>query len=389
MEKQGLTKDEIDAKVEYLFRHSFNYTLHAYIDITGDLIAGTLLSQIMYWFSEGKNNGIKAGIYKDGHYWIAKRREDWMQEIRISKKQYDRAIKKLTCRGMELVEVRKYRFDGSQTTHIRPITENIDKKVAEWKNNLAQSLAQDNVGCSGNFPKGKSELLQQVTDSAPKGKSELPQQVTDSAPKGKSELSQQVTDNTPKGKSELPQQVTDSAPKGKSELPQTGNSYNVYNNIYNTTETTTKTTTETTYKEKDLDILSGKPDEIYSSASDSKPKSKFKNCLEDIKQIIDYFNRKCNTNYQYYTKATTKLIKERLNEDFTVDDFFRVIDIKHAEWANDRKFCKYLRPQTLFSELHFENYLNQISSPVSSPESEYGAYSVEDWANLENMVLAN
>ena len=357
MEKQGLTKDEIDAKVEYLFRHSFNYTLHAYIDITGDLIAGTLLSQIMYWFSEGKNNGIKAGIYKDGHYWIAKRREDWMQEIRISKKQYDRAIKKLTCRGMELVEVRKYRFDGSQTTHIRPITENIDKKVAEWKNNLAQSLAQDNVGCSGNFPKGKSELPQQVTDSAPKGKSELPQQ------------------------------VTDSAPKGKSELPQTGNSYNVYNNIYNTTETTTKTTTETTYKEKDLNILSGKPDEIYSSASDSKPK--FKNCLEDIKQIIDYFNRKCNTNYQYYTKATTKLIKERLNEDFTVDDFFRVIDIKHAEWANDRKFCKYLRPQTLFSELHFENYLNQISSPVSSPESEYGAYSVEDWANLENMVLAN
>jgi len=146
-------QNDIDAQVEYLFSHSFNHTLHVYIDITGDLIAGTLLSQIMYWFSESANKGIRARIYKDGHYWIAKRREDWMQEIRISKKQYDCAIKKLTVEGNALVEVKKYQFNGIPVTHIRLITENINRATDKWKSDLAESIAaQYNNGCNGSLP---------------------------------------------------------------------------------------------------------------------------------------------------------------------------------------------------------------------------------------------
>ena len=308
---KGLTQNEIDAKVEYLFAHSFNHTLHAYIDITGDLIAGTLLSQIMYWFSESKNNDIRANIYKDGHYWIAKRREDWMQEIRISKKQYDCAIKKLTNEGIGLVEVKKYHFNGVPITHIRPITENINKAVAEWKNNLAQSFVQGNDGCNG------------------------------------------------------------SSPNGNMEIPQTGNSYSIYNNIYNKTETTNRDyNTKTTYRE-DQNILSGKPDDIHSLAPDldnspkKKSKSKPKNHPEEIKQIIDYFNQVCGTNYKYQSKATADLINARLNDGFTVDDFYKVIDKKYTEWRNNSEYCKYIRPETLFRPSHFESYLNQKSSSES------------------------
>ena len=50
-----MNEEELKAKVDYEFSHRFNHTLHAYIDISDDLIAGTLLSQIMFWFSETKD----------------------------------------------------------------------------------------------------------------------------------------------------------------------------------------------------------------------------------------------------------------------------------------------------------------------------------------------
>jgi hypothetical protein len=86
-----------------------------YIDITGDLIAGILLSQIIYWFlpKQGKR---KIKIFKDNHYWLAKRRQDWWEECRISPKQFDRAIRILKKRN--LVVTRTYRFYGSPTMHI-------------------------------------------------------------------------------------------------------------------------------------------------------------------------------------------------------------------------------------------------------------------------------
>jgi uncharacterized phage protein (TIGR02220 family) len=52
------------------------------------------------------------------------------------------------------------------------------------------------------------------------------------------------------------------------------------------------------------------------------------------------------------------LIIARYNEDFTLDDFKKVIDVKSAEWKNDKKQNKFLRPETLFGT-KFEGYLNQ------------------------------
>lgn len=175
-EKKILSENEIKAKVEYLSSARCNHTPHKYIDITGDLVAGTLLAQIMYWFAEGKN---RVSVHKDGFYWIAKRREDWMAEIRITKKQYDCAIKKLTGEieptaeekkqkwnkgkrrekkyDMEnrLVEVKTYHFYGVPTTHIRPITENINKKVDEWKKVVEEEIRKENGDAeSPNLPNG-------------------------------------------------------------------------------------------------------------------------------------------------------------------------------------------------------------------------------------------
>lgn len=140
--QENLTQEELQSKVDYIFANSFNHTQHAYIDIAGDLIAGTLLSQIMYWFSLDKNKKSKIRIFKDGNYWLAKGREDWYEEIRISPKQYDTAVKKLKEKG--LVETKLYKFNAVPTTHIRPVFTEISSKINEWKNKIELEIVSGN-----------------------------------------------------------------------------------------------------------------------------------------------------------------------------------------------------------------------------------------------------
>lgn len=77
-----------------------------------------------------------------------------------------------------------------------------------------------------------------------------------------------------------------------------------------------------------------------------------------IVEIIDYLNDVCGTSYKYSSKKATTLIKARLNEKYTVDDFKKVINTMHARWKGT-EFEQYLRPATLFNGEKFEGYLNQ------------------------------
>ena len=76
-----------------------------------------------------------------------------------------------------------------------------------------------------------------------------------------------------------------------------------------------------------------------------------------IDEIISYLNMVCSTHYQASTPKTRTLIKARLKEKFTVDDFKKVIDNKHSAWKGT-DMEKYLRPETLFGT-KFEGYLNE------------------------------
>lgn len=96
---------------------------------------------------------------------------------------------------------------------------------------------------------------------------------------------------------------------------------------------------------------------------------------DTYKEIIDYmntvnehqsFNVKQMFSYRYNSKDTKSHINARLREGYTINDFKDVI------WWGYRKFVefefktqngessvKYFRPSTLFSEKHFEEYLNE------------------------------
>ncbi|PFJ14745.1 replication protein [Bacillus cereus] len=99
----------------------------AYVDITEDLIAGILLGQIVYWYMPNEQGKSKLRVKKNGEFWLAKSREDWKEEIRITPKQYDRAIKILISKG--LVEVQKFKFNGAPTNHIKLNISEVTQRV--------------------------------------------------------------------------------------------------------------------------------------------------------------------------------------------------------------------------------------------------------------------
>lgn len=99
-----------------------------------------------------------------------------------------------------------------------------------------------------------------------------------------------------------------------------------------------------------------------------------------IKIIIDYLNSATSSNYRYQSKSTQRLIKARLNDGFTVDDFKAVIDKKVAEWKGT-EMEKYIRPETLFGT-KFESYLNQ-KKVVASQTKYTGDYMQREYSEKE------
>lgn len=106
--------------------------------------------------------------------------------------------------------------------------------------------------------------------------------------------------------------------------------------------------------------------------------------IENIKEIINYLNKKIGSNYKYTTKATQTKIKARLNEGYKLDDFIAVIDKKVSEWKNT-EFEQYLCPETLFGT-KFEKYLNQ---KVVSKQSEKVPFWMHEETKEEEIELTD
>lgn len=79
--------------------------------------------------------------------------------------------------------------------------------------------------------------------------------------------------------------------------------------------------------------------------------------IYNIDLIISYLNQKTDSRFKASTLKTQSLIKARLKEGYTVNDFYTVIDKKYEDWKGT-EYEKFLRPETLFGN-KFEGYLNQ------------------------------
>lgn len=99
------------------------------------------------------------------------------------------------------------------------------------------------------------------------------------------------------------------------------------------------------------------------------------NNIEDYIYIINYLNRTIGSHYRYQSRATQRLIKARLNEGYTREDFETVIDKKASKWKGT-EMEQYLRPETLFGT-KFEGYLNEKETKTE-PKKKYKVDNFED-----------
>ena len=77
--------------------------------------------------------------------------------------------------------------------------------------------------------------------------------------------------------------------------------------------------------------------------------------------ILEDLNKrtKSKKGFSPLAQCNQNLIKARMSEGFTVENFITVNEKKVKQWLHDPEMAQYLRPATLYSN-KFEGYLNQI-----------------------------
>lgn len=89
---------------------------------------------------------------------------------------------------------------------------------------------------------------------------------------------------------------------------------------------------------------------------------------ETIKAVVDHLNEVAGTKYKATSQVTRRHISARLEEGFTQEQMFEVIDKQAEQWLGT-EWAKYLRPETLFNASKFESYLNAPRS-IQAQEQE-------------------
>lgn len=139
------------------------------IDAAGDLIAGILLDRIIYLLSS-EMDGKTERIERDGYTWIARRRADWKDEIRISAKQYDRAARILERKGF--IVTKTFRLGGDPTTHIRINYDVLNSNFCDWSDSENGDFGSNSNGNNGSetaAEKVNNESTNAETATTPSG----------------------------------------------------------------------------------------------------------------------------------------------------------------------------------------------------------------------------
>lgn len=72
-------------------------------------------------------------------------------------------------------------------------------------------------------------------------------------------------------------------------------------------------------------------------------------------EIVGHLNDRTGSAFRVGSMKTRQLIRARMAEGFTAEDFRAVVDCMADEWGDDPKMVRYLRPETLFGT-KFEGY---------------------------------
>ena len=126
--------------------------------------------------------------------------------------------------------------------------------------------------------------------------------------------------------------------------------------------------------------------DVYSNLKSNKNnKYEAEKALSEVTEyIVKFLNNTAHTSFKYTTANTKKLIKARIKDGFSLQDFEKVILWKYNQWGkNPFKFSSgqlssdYLRPSTLFSN-NFESYLHEAINNINSESNVVSSVPVDE-----------
>lgn len=126
----------------------------------------------------------------------------------------------------------------------------------------------------------------------------------------------------------------------------------------------------------------------FSSIPIPKPSKKPRVSKDDCQDIICYLNERTGKSFKSTSRKTCNLIQARYNEEFTKEDFFKVIDNQCRRWLKDPQMVEYLRPETLFGT-KFEGYLqngNNLSNQQIRDKATKKQITIQDLMRGENIL---
>jgi len=100
--------------------------------------------------------------------------------------------------------------------------------------------------------------------------------------------------------------------------------------------------------------------------------------VNEIEDVIKTLNEISARDFSPKTESSKKHIRARFNEKFTKEDMVLVITHKTAEWKDDVKWRKFLRPETLFGT-KFESYLQDAKASGVLPPSQTRIVKATSW----------
>jgi len=93
------------------------------------------------------------------------------------------------------------------------------------------------------------------------------------------------------------------------------------------------------------------------------PSDETTHILEDLNKRI-----KSKKGFSPLAQCNQNLIKARMSEGFTVENFITVNEKKVKQWLHDPAMSKYLRPETLYGK-KFDGYLNEVVCDLPATNS--------------------
>ena len=104
-----------------------------------------------------------------------------------------------------------------------------------------------------------------------------------------------------------------------------------------------------------------------------------------VDKCISYLNSVSGSAFKAKTESNRRFIRARIKEDYSFDDFKRVIDNQWIKWK-DTDMAEYMRPETLFNATKFQSYINApdySKQSVSKFQNKSGRFEQIDFDKIE------